>query len=114
QGMVRGWSLAGGFVFLAAVVREPIVMFPCGMFDATQKLLEPVPPPNKPRLPPVAASIAGSSTGQRVNRPHSPGGVVSVVSAPVVLPADVVAITWKCETTFGVASPVATALAASH
>src|SRR5262249_57933274 len=99
-------------VFPVGVVREPIVMPPCVELDATQKLLEPVPPPPKLRLPPVAASIAGSSTGQRVNGPQSPGGVVNVVSAPVVLPAELVAITWKWKTTFGVASPVATALAA--
>src|SRR5262249_20453226 len=82
-------------VFPVGVVREPIVMLPCVEFDATQKLLEPVPPPNKPRVPPVAASIAGSSTGQRVNGPQSPGGVWNVVSAPVVLAAELVAITWK-------------------
>ena len=51
-------------LFPVVVVKLPIVMLPCVEFEATQKPTV---------LTPSVASIAGSSTGQRLNGVQTPG-----------------------------------------
>ena len=75
------------FVFAVSAFVVPIVMEPCVEFDATQSA--------SVVIPPSLASIAGSSTGQRENGVQSPGPAWKIMSAPVVVPAEFVAITWK-------------------
>ena len=64
----------------------PILMLPCVEFEATQSWT---------MLTPSVASIAGSSTGQRLNGVQAPGPAWNVWSAPVVVPAEFVATTRK-------------------
>src|SRR5262249_20338063 len=64
--------------------KVPILRLPCVEFEAMQKLTV---------LTPSMASIAGSSTGQRLNGVQAPGPAWKVWSAPVVVPALFVAIT---------------------
>src|SRR5262249_30741790 len=64
----------------------PILMLPCDEFEATQRLTKVVP---------SVASIAGSSTGQRLNGVQPPGPAWNVWSAPVVVPAEFVATARK-------------------
>src|SRR5215475_8217392 len=71
---------------VAAVGVLPILMLPCVEFEATQSART---------LTPSAASIAGSSTGQRLNGVQAPGPAWNVWSAPVVVPAEFVATTRK-------------------
>src|SRR4030095_1308022 len=66
--------------------KRPIGMLPCLEFEATQRLA---------KMTPSVASIAGSSTGQRENGVQAPGPAWNVWSAPVVVPAEFVATTWK-------------------
>src|SRR5262245_29737444 len=74
-------------LFPVAVVVVPIVMLPCVEFGATQSA--------SVVTPPSVASIAGSSTGQRKTGVQSPGPAWKVMSAPVVVPAELVATAWK-------------------
>src|SRR5262249_56846617 len=71
-------------VLPVVVVMVPIVMLPCVEFE---------PRPNTLELTPSLASIAGSSTGQRENGAHAPGPAWNSWSAPVVVPAELVATT---------------------
>src|SRR5262249_21275989 len=64
----------------------PIVMLPFVEFEARQTLSV---------FTPSAASITGSSTGQRLNGVQKPGPAWNVWSAPVVVPAEFVATTRK-------------------
>ena len=61
-------------------------MLPCDEFEATQTLVV---------LTPSVASIAGSSTGQRLNGVQAPGPAWNVWSGPKVVPAEFVATTRK-------------------
>src|SRR5262245_2878299 len=73
-------------VFPVVEVMVPIVMLPCVEFEPRQNTIE---------LIPSLASIAGSSTGQRKNGAHAPGPAWNSWSAPVVVPAELVATTRK-------------------
>src|SRR5262249_32998938 len=64
----------------------PSVVLPGVEFEATERAST---------LTPSAASIAGSSTGQRLNGVQAPGPAWNVWSAPVVVPAEFVATTRK-------------------
>src|SRR5262245_22704159 len=66
--------------------KVPILMLPCVEFEATQKLTV---------LTPSVASMAGSSTAQRLNGVQPPGPAWNVWSAPVVVPAEFVATARK-------------------
>src|SRR5262245_31758606 len=74
-------------LFPVGVVVAPIVMVPCVEFEATQSAIV--------LTPPSVASINGSSTGQRKTGVQSPGPAWKIMSAPVVVPAELVATARK-------------------
>src|SRR5207302_839389 len=74
------------FVLPVVVVTLPIVMLPW---------VELVPRQNGIVFLPSVPSIDGSSTGQRENGAHAPGPAWSSWSAPVLVPALLVATTRK-------------------
>src|SRR5262249_44228370 len=86
KAVVSTTTPACGLLFPVALGVVRIVMLPCVEFEARQKLTV---------LTPSVASIAGSSTGQRLNGVQAPGPAWNVWSAPVVVPAEFVATARK-------------------
>src|SRR5262249_39726659 len=83
------WSSSSPTCRLVLPVVEamvPIVMLPWVEFELRQ---------NTSELIPSLASIGGSSTGQGENGAHAPGPAWNSWSAPVVVPAELVATTRK-------------------